>query len=55
MILDHIRYAEELGVPHVYLGYWVKDSPKMDYKRRFQPLDVLDGGDWVPLEDSAKP
>ena len=51
MILDHIRYAAELGVPHVYLGYWVKGSPKMDYKRRFGPLDILDGDDWIPLED----
>jgi len=50
LILDHIRYAAELGVPHVYLGYWVKGSPKMDYKRRFEPLDVLDGDNWVPLK-----
>ena len=28
MILDHIRYAAELGAPHVYLGYWVKGSAK---------------------------
>ena len=53
MILDHIRYAAELGAPHVYLGYWVKGSPKMDYKRRFEPLDILDGDEWVPLEEDS--
>jgi len=51
MILDHILHAEELGLPHTYLGYWIKDSAKMDYKRRFTPLEVLDGSQWRRLED----
>ncbi len=50
MILDHIRHAQDLGLPHVYLGYWVKGSPKMDYKRRYNPLEVLDGDRWRLLE-----
>ena len=32
---------------HLYLGYWIKDHVKMDYKRRFQPLEVFDGRRWV--------
>lgn len=51
MILDHISYAQDMGLPHVYLGYWIKDSPKMDYKRRYKPLEVLDGDQWRPLQD----
>lgn len=51
MILDHIRYALELNLPYVYLGYWVKGSPKMDYKQRFRPMQMLDQGNWVHLED----
>ncbi|RIJ20605.1 arginyltransferase [Henriciella barbarensis] len=51
LILDHIRSADDYGLPHVYLGYWIKQSPKMDYKRRFQPLEVLDGAVWRPLEE----
>lgn len=51
MILDHIRHAQDLGLPHVYLGYWVKGSPKMDYKRRYKPLEVLDGDRWRLLQD----
>ena len=51
LILDHIRHAQDLGLPHVYLGYWVKGSPKMAYKRRYQPLEVLDGDRWRPLRD----
>jgi arginyl-tRNA--protein-N-Asp/Glu arginylyltransferase len=51
MILDHILHAAELGLPHVYLGYWVKGSPKMEYKRRYTPLEVLDGDRWRLLRD----
>ncbi|MEQ8300812.1 MAG: arginyltransferase [Hyphomonas sp.] len=51
MILDHIQHAQDLGLPHVYLGYWVKGSPKMDYKRRYKPLEVLDGDQWRTLRD----
>lgn len=46
MILDHIRRAQALGLPHVYLGYWVKGSRKMDYKTRFQPQEHLLATGW---------
>lgn len=52
MILDHINHSQDLGLPHTYLGYWIKGSRKMDYKRRFKPLEVLDGREWRLLEDS---
>ena len=35
MILDHIARARAAGLPHVYLGYWVNGSRKMNYKVRF--------------------
>ena len=47
MILDHVRRAQELGLDYVYLGYWVDGSRKMDYKRRFQPLEYLSAPGWV--------
>jgi arginine-tRNA-protein transferase len=46
MILDHLIQAKALGLPHVYLGYWVRGSRKMDYKARFSPLEVLDPNGW---------
>jgi arginine-tRNA-protein transferase len=49
MVLDHIRLASELGLPYVYLGYWVKNSDKMGYKADFTPLEVFDGETWRPL------
>ncbi len=47
MILEHIEYARRLGVPYLYLGYWIHGSPKMSYKRRFQPQEHLTGNGWV--------
>jgi arginine-tRNA-protein transferase len=50
MILDHVALARELGLSYVYLGYWVANSPKMDYKQRFQPLEKLTGAGWVRMD-----
>ena len=46
MILDHIAHAKALGLPYVYLGYWINGSSKMSYKRRFQPQERLTSGGW---------
>lgn len=53
IILDHIVRARKAGLPYVYLGYWVAGSPKMDYKRRFQPLEALGAKGWAPLAPLA--
>jgi arginine-tRNA-protein transferase len=50
MILDHVRRARELGLPYVYLGYWVQGSDKMDYKIRFSPLEALTTNGWERLD-----
>jgi arginine-tRNA-protein transferase len=46
MILEHIAHARRLGVPYLYLGYWINGSPKMSYKRRFQPQEQLGANGW---------
>jgi len=50
IILDHIARARRLGLPYVYLGYWVKGSKKMDYKGRFMPQERLTGDGWTRVE-----
>ena len=50
VILDHIRHAQEMGLPHVYLGYWVRGSRKMDYKSRFLPQERLGPSGWRRVE-----
>lgn len=49
-ILQQIDWARREGRRHLYLGYWIAGHPKMDYKRRFRPLDGYDGQRWSPLE-----
>lgn len=51
VILDHVVQAKLTNLPYVYLGYWVQGSPKMDYKARFRPLELLKPGGWVRLDD----
>lgn len=46
-ILRQVLLARELCLPYLYLGYWVPGSPSMDYKRSFQPLEVLGGKQWT--------
>ena len=46
MILDHIRRTQEMNLAYLYLGYWVEGSPKMDYKIRFKPNEVLGSKGW---------
>lgn len=50
MILDHIARARKMGLPYVYLGYWVGGSPKMDYKRRFRPQEHLMARGWTRVD-----
>ncbi len=49
MILTQIQRCRDKGQPYLYLGYWVPDSPKMHYKSRFKPCEVLGHAGWRPL------
>ena len=51
-ILWLIERARFLGLPYVYLGYWVPESRKMAYKSRFRPAEVLAGGAWRMLTEA---
>lgn len=50
LILDHIARARQMGLPYVYLGYWVDGSRKMDYKRRFLPQERLSPHGWERVD-----
>jgi len=47
IILDHVIQACLMGLPFVYLGYWVQGSEKMDYKARFSPIEILRPTGWT--------
>ena len=45
-VLSLVERARALGLPHVYLGYWIRECRKMNYKQAFRPLEMLDGRHW---------
>lgn len=51
LILDHIAQVRSAGLDYVYLGYWVRNSPKMAYKALYRPLEVQKGNQgWCLLD-----
>lgn len=48
-ILKQIQWANTAALSYLYLGYWIKNHPKMDYKRRFRALQGYDGRHWYEL------
>jgi leucyl-tRNA---protein transferase len=51
MILKLAEYTVGTERPYLYLGFWVKNSPKMAYKARFQPLEIFLNEAWVDFTD----
>jgi len=48
-ILWLVEECRRAGLPYVYLGYWIGESPKMAYKARFPALERLSDGVWIPF------
>ncbi|CAA7622313.1 arginyltransferase [Magnetospirillum sp. SS-4] len=57
VVLWLIRECRLLGLPHLYLGYWIAESRKMSYKARFKPLEAFGPEGWrvMELETEAGP
>ena len=48
-ILWLIEKAQREQLSHVYLGYWIKDSQKMEYKINYKPLELYVNGKWITV------
>ncbi|MEK8089742.1 arginyltransferase [Thermithiobacillus plumbiphilus] len=53
-VLWQVQRARELGLPYVYLGYWIAECDKMAYKTQYQPLEGWIAGNWQAVPDHRK-
>ena len=52
-ILWEIEEARRLNLRWLYLGYWIRECPKMSYKGRFRPMEIYRHGHWRPYPDET--
>lgn len=50
-ILWLIQETQSLQLRWVYLGYWIPNCRKMQYKSRFNPAEIFTNGRWITLSD----
>ncbi|MEM7170625.1 MAG: arginyltransferase [Pseudomonadota bacterium] len=55
MVLWLIQKARDEGRLYVYLGYWIQETPKMSYKIRFRPAEVLRPEGWARIDSAPEP
>ena len=51
-VLWQIQETRRRDLPHLYLGYWIKQCQKMNYKTRFKPIEALQDGQWQAIHAS---
>jgi len=52
-VLWQIAQCRSLALPHLYLGYWIRESSKMAYKANFRPVETLRHGRWLRGTDET--
>ena len=46
-VLEQLKLAAQLGLPYVYLGYWIRECAKMRYKTQYRPLQMYINNHWL--------
>ncbi len=49
MILELIKYSKKLNLDFVYLGYYIKNATRMNYKLKFKEGELYSEGKWKKI------
>ena len=49
-LLWQIEQCQRLQLPYLYLGYWINQCQKMEYKSQYRPLEILRSGAWKEFD-----
>jgi len=49
MILELIKYSKKLNLDFVYLGYYIKNATRMNYKLKFKQGELYSEGKWKKI------
>ena len=50
-ILKQIELSKEKNLDYLYLGYWIKDCDKMNYKSQFKPCEGFKNEQWTIINE----
>lgn len=50
-ILKQIEYAQKNKLDYLYLGYWIQDCARMNYKTKFRPCEGYKNEQWVEINE----
>ncbi len=48
-VLWQLELVKQLGLNNLYLGYWIKECQKMNYKTDYRPLELLTDNRWIRI------
>lgn len=54
IILNHIELTLDLGMPYLFLGYWIEACQKMAYKINFRPYELYIDKNWIRFNTKTK-
>lgn len=46
-ILQQLELCRKLDLQHLYLGYWIEECRKMQYKNEYKPYEMYRGQTWI--------
>ena len=47
IIIDTINFVKDNKLKYLYLGYYIKNNDKMNYKNQFYPNEIFIKGKWI--------